>query len=225
MNKLAEKVAARWFSAKAVPMGKTEEKGKIRVHRYRDQLRVWDLTNAGKRGKKVRSLYVGTTYAFNKGKNEFGGDDQKFLDFASGLAMAAGNYDHFVAVLGDWAEEHPGQVNTSETMERGIDHLPAGSKTYKIQWTMGTTELELEATPLEFRVRSSVLMEPSERLLRRNPNAQPFRQDTGYWPAKKADAKKFYGWLATGGEGKIKRMDINDLKKLWGQLKVRYDSH
>jgi hypothetical protein len=103
--------------------------------------------------------------------------------------------------------------------------LPGGTRTIKVKWNVGTTEYNLEATPLSFSVTHSYLHTPSEEAVARNPRIKPFRQDTNYWSRKKADAKRFYAWLSGEGEGKLKRMEINDLRKLWNEMNVDFDSH
>lgn len=40
-------------SASALAVGQTVENSALRIHRYNSSIRVWDLTNAGKRGKTV----------------------------------------------------------------------------------------------------------------------------------------------------------------------------
>lgn len=211
---MALRVAARHLKARGVGVGKTEAKRNIRVHRYRDSLHIWDLTNAGKRGKKVRWMSLGTTYSYT-------GDPQKWLANMSYFALDYGDYGQFKRFIEDVMVDFPGEISMDEGQARGIDILPAETKVYKMEWSIGTTNMRLEASPLKFMVVDSYLHEPGPRA---RPDAEPFRQDTKHWPVKKTDAQKFYGWLVAN-ENKVKRMSMQDLKKLWRDIGVRYDSH
>jgi len=57
---IAERVASRYLekTARGIGLGKTWENGKVRIHRFSNSLHIWDLANAGRRGKKVRRMVV-----------------------------------------------------------------------------------------------------------------------------------------------------------------------
>lgn len=212
VQRTAERVAARYLLARGLDLGKTWENGKVRVHRYSNSFHVWDLTNAGKRGKKVNRMVV-TPDTYSRTEEE------RWLERHARrlILQAARGYagiKRYFETLDDEVE-----ANISEHQERGIDILPGDVKKIELRWKVGDDELELEATPLEFRVKSSVPLRMKE--------GQPSysRQDTNYWPAKKDDAKRFYAWLSADGESQVKRMGIMDLRKLWHDIGVRYDYH
>lgn len=207
MTEQAQRVVARYLVARGIGRGKTWENGKVRVHRYANFFKVWDLTNAGKRGKKVRVMSISPNVSY----------EAKWLETQAKFIPHHGTYDAIKRFYSDLLIDFPGEISIEERQERGIDVLPGGTRTIKAEWDIGTTILTLEATPLDFSVKSSVQFESKGK--------PTFRQDTLYWPRKKADAKRFYGWLAGEGEGKIKRMDIMTLRKLWQSIDVQYDSH
>lgn len=210
------RVAARFQKhARGLGLGDTATKGSIRVHRYSDMLKVWDLTNAGKRGKKVRVMSVGLSYSYK-------GDKQDWLERMGGHALDYGSYDRFKAFLSDLQHDFPGEIEIDENQSRGIDVLPAETREIKLKWTVGRENLDLKATPLEFLVNSSVLFAEGEGHM--PPGAKSFRQDTLYWARKKGDAARFYSWLSAN-EQQVQKMDIQDLRKLWSQIDVRYDFH
>jgi len=210
-HQLALRVAARFQKkvAKAVPLGQTLEKGLIRVHRYQDHLAIYDLTNAGKRGKKVTRMYLETSYSYK-------GDEDRWLQTMSSEALDYGSYPRFKAFVGDMQGDFPGEINMSESFEKGIYHLPAGTRTFKLDWKVNTTNYRLKATPLEFSLVDSVL---------HGDDLSSFRQDTQYTPYKSADAKRFYIWLSDGGERLIQKMNISTITDLWRKLDVGYKSH
>jgi hypothetical protein len=213
----AQRVVARFLQARGVARGKTWENGKIRVHRYANFFKVWDLANAGKRGKKVPVLAI-SPEGYRTDEEDWLERHSRHLVLKAGGGFAAIRR-HFEGLEGD------DKARIEERQERGIDVLPGGTRTIKVKWNIGTTEYNLEATPLSFSVTHSYLHTPSEEAVARNPRIKPFRQDTNYWSRKKADAKRFYAWLSGEGEGKLKRMEINDLRKLWNEMNVDFDSH
>jgi hypothetical protein len=208
---LTRRVVARFIDhiARGLDLGKTWENGKVRVHRYSNSFHVWDLTNAGKRGKKVRKMII-----LQKGYQT---NEAEWLEAQSKhLILNAGRgYDSIKRYFEDLGDE----ATIEERQERGVDVLPGGTRTIKVQWKDGDDLLDLEATPKDFHLRHSAP-------LTHHTTGEPIgRQDTLYWPAKKTDAKRFYAWLSGEGEGKLKQMSIGDLRKLWREIDVQYDFH
>lgn len=204
---LSERVASRFLIARGIGLGKTWENAKVRVHRYSNSFHVWDLANAGKRGKKVRKMIILPDTFSTAVEKEWLEQQSRHL-----VLNASRGYDSIKQYF-----ERLDDTNIVERPERGIDVLPGGTQTIKLDWGIGTTEMALEASPLDFSVRSSVKM---------GGDGKPsFRQDTNYWPAKKGDAKRFYAWLSAEGADQIKKMDIMALRKLWRDIEVRYDYH
>lgn len=212
------RVAARWLKqARGLGVGQTQTKGSVRVHRYSNSLKVWDLTNAGRRGKKVRVMTLMTTYSYK-------GDEDKWMQNMSSEALDYGSYDRFKAFVSDLMVDYPDDIRMEERQERGIDVMPADIKEIELKWEVGADKLRLTASPLEFRVVSSHWFAPGEGHLEKRPDVAGFSQDTMYYNTKKADAAKFYAWLS-GNESKVKKMTIQDLQTQWRRLGVNYDYH
>lgn len=208
---LAELVVARYLDkiARGLGLGDTWENNKVRIHRYSNSFHVWDLSNAGKRGKKVRKMII-----LPEGHRA---DEKEWMEQHSRhvILNAARGYDS----IERYFEKVEGGADINEYQERGIDILPAGTKTIELKWSVGTTNLRLTATPLDFSVVHSAP-------LTHHTTGKPIgRQDTIYSPAKKADAKRFYGWLAGEGEKMVPRMSMDDLRDVWRSLRVQYDYH
>lgn len=208
MTEQAKRVVARFLKARGIGLGKTWENDKIRIHRFRDMFHIWDLANAGKRGKKVDKISLGAWTVPNE--KEWMEQQSRHLvlnarDFSS--------IKRYIEAL------DPAGIEVHRSQERGIDVLPAGTRKIELQWSSGGTDLRLEADPLDFMVVSSALIGANDK------GQGGFRQDTGYHSEKPAGAKRFYGWLASGGEAKVKQMDITALRDLWRELKVPYRYH
>jgi hypothetical protein len=211
---VADRVASRYLekTARGLDLGKTWENGKVRVHRYSNSFHIWDLTNAGKRGKKVRKMAILPNTYSRKAEEEWLEQQSRYL-----ILNAGRGYDG----IKRYFEQLEGEVtaNISEYQERGIDVLPGDIRPIELRWKNQDTVLELEATPLEFKVKHSAP-------LTHHTTGEPIgRQDTLYWPDRKEDAKLFYAWLSGGGQDQVQRMDITGLRKLWGDIGVRYDYH
>lgn len=203
---IIERVAKRYITAAGIELGKTWENGKVRIHRFSNSFKIWDLTNAGKRGKKVRVMNL-MPNTHNQSRNEDWMKDQSRF-----ILLNASNYDSIRRFYEDVLLDFPGEILIDEYVERGIDVLPGSTRKIELKWSIDTTIMILTATPLDFQVISSVMI-------------RGVRQATSYWPVKKDDAKRFYSWLSGEGEGLVKRMDIQALRKLWRDIDVRYDSH
>jgi len=203
---LALKVAARYLQA-ALGLGRTLDHGTVRIHRYRDHLRVTDLTNAGKRGKKVRSFSLQPSYAYK-------GDDQKWLDnMATQMIRSYKDYQRMLSFVKDVQHDYPTEISIEEYEERGIDVTPAGAKLKVVG-----VDFEGTAEPKTFLLKRHVQMTHPK-------TGKPSHwQDTLYYPAGRKDAGKFYAW-AKDNLNTIKRMDMMQLRKQWDALGVNYDYH
>jgi hypothetical protein len=112
-----------------IQIGDTFENAYIRAHRYRDVLRVTDLTNAGKRGKKVRQFSVSTP-------------DQNPLIVLS-ASIKTMTYDQAIA------EAREMGTKPSEEELRGIDVHAANTKKVDIS----NNEVSIYSDPTSFIVR------------------------------------------------------------------------
>lgn len=203
-----------WKVALGIPEGKTVDQGNVRIHRYRDLYQVTDLTDAGKRGKRVRSLSVSPSYSYN-GKRE---------DWMRGMAVALEDYTEYDRIVGffrDVLVDFPGEINMHESIVRGIDVNPGGTVRYDFTTQQG---VKVSALPDEFSLKDTVFIQPARHSQAANDTARGFYQDTLYWSRSKRDAQVFYNWLGANLDD-AKRMGIHEFQDLWHQLGVRYDSH
>lgn len=206
----ARQVVARFLDkvARGVARGETWENGKVRIHRYNDSFHIWDLTNAGKRGKRVNMMVVQPA-GYRANSSDWMDQQSKYI------VLNARSYDSIKSYL---AELGADQVTVSESQERGIDILPGDVKEIKLRWKVGEELLDMKASPLEFLISSS-------RPLPGTTGGPGQRMATAYWPVKKADANLFYGWLRDN-EAKVQTMTIQDIiREVWHKLGVNFDSH
>lgn len=116
-SKTAARVLRAWRAcSSSLGRGDTYENGMLRIHRYADHFRVWDLTNAGKRGKKVDVLLVLPS-------------DQDWMINVSKELTKYTNYKDVVAFFESQSEHAKLRAET----ERGVDVTPAGFKPIRIE--------------------------------------------------------------------------------------------
>jgi len=195
-------------AASGIPLGKTWENGKVRVHRFSNSFKVWDLTNAGKRGKKVRVMHLLTTTYSMVEEADLLEHNSKYV-----VLNASGGYDS----IKRYFEDVDG-FRIEESAERGIDVRPGDIRKIEKRWKVGENELDMTATNLEFQVTSSI---PLKSKATGKVHA---RQDTSYWSSDKKSAAIFYAWLMEN-ETSVTKMDIHALRDLWSKLRVKYDYH
>lgn len=178
-----------------LPVGKTYESDekKLRMHRYTGSLQITDLTNAGKRGKRVRQTSVYDLDAFR--------DAQVIEDWDRMIdnLPKAPSYDAVIKIIRGHVVSlemfNPtSYVPKMEERElRGVDVAPASFAPMKIE----TPEFELEAGYDSFSVMD--------------------KRDTNNLPAcipssrgGKGAVKQFFRWV-TDNESRITRMTYNEL--------------
>jgi len=209
---------ARRFIARGLPMGQTYQNPKVRLHRFRDHFRVWDLTNAGKRGKKVGDLYIFPKFRSSDERDSWL-EEQSFQLLK--LTRSGNPYKAIKEYVDGLAKKVDG-LEVKETLARGVDVEPYG-QVYDFKATQedGKSEIWVTSSPTDFRVTSHTWM------TRPNDPTKGFYHDTSYYPNKKTDAASFYAWINEGSNAgkamKFKSMD--DFRALWKQLGVNYDSN
>jgi len=185
----------------------------LKIHRYAESLKVIDLTNAGKRGKKVQEMHV-TVGTFNRDKvNEV---LKAFTIDILPLTFAQAKRHLEEVVAGQKAAGDLDGVRASYFTHRGIDVEPPETRIEVESSFEGGNSVRVEAGPHDFHVRSSYVFQPEGKA--------PFAQDTSYWSAKKADGAKFFAW-AKKNLSKLDGMRMGDLIDVWRRLGVHYDSH
>jgi hypothetical protein len=184
--------------------GKTMENDSLRFHVYRGSVRVWDLTNAGKRGKKVEGFALYDTDM--TGSSDYGVAMAKHieqytfrlrqLDFKKALTQAR-------ALVRVGREYDLNSPKIHDFQEKGVDVAPAGFGPFK----KGTPEFEVEATWTEYNVRD-----------RSDKYNEPACYNTG-----KRDVKRFYRWV-TDSWGRLKNLTYNELTSLMSKEGFKFRS-
>ncbi len=178
-------------------IGKTLETGKWRVHRYNDSLTITDLTNAGKRGKKVTniSLQLSSQVAGRWSISE-ATQDEILLH-----AKRDATLDRMLQAIKElkevgfdsWVEE-----------KRGVDVMPAGFSPIEVNGDKVYVQVGLK----DFTVRDK----------------QDQNNDPTCIPAMKGGLKAipmFYRWVQDN-ESKIKSMTFSEVLKQMDTLDVPY---
>jgi len=203
-------------SGAPIKMGETWEKGTLRIHRYRDVLKIWDLTNAGKRGKKVELTMVSLTHAYPH-------DEQAGIDGLVRLLTGYRNYGQAIGALRDLMADYPKSYDASTSQIRGIDVRPSHLKKIRIKTKPNADGdfMEIDSNGLDWSIISTRMHE--------GPKGNRFAQDTTYSPAGgKRDLRQgaliFHGWLSEN-ESKVARMGIQDLLVILRKLGVKFDSY
>ena len=186
--------------------------GGLRIHHYRGSIRVTDMTNAGRRGKKVREMSL-----VARGHDD-AASEEKFIRLI----------DEILHMDYDAAKEHILgssiiSLDIHERLLRGVDvEQPATKINLEKKHDDGTI-VTISASPHDFHVRSSALIYAPGKV------AHGHRQDTSYWPSgsearKKTSAGVFYEWLKRNLH-EASNMTILELTRVWDSLGVGYSSH
>ena len=195
-------VATSTVSAVAtrLAVGCTFENGTLRTHRYRDLFVVWDLTNAGKRGKKVAQLtlspaYVGTAAQRDSILDQMGLWLEQQQSYAVALAALT-----FAATSTELLDLHTNEV-------RGVDVAPPAFKTITIE----TPILKLEASYKNFSIHCLIDKH-------NHPGAAP--------RAKKASKaiSQFYAWVSAN-QSHIETLSFRDVLSAMDELGIDYHSY
>lgn len=168
--------------------GFENERSMLRIHRYMDSIRVTDLTNAGKRGKKVDEFAVyDLDYATDKGA----------VDRLAAQLAKSGGYRLALSLAQSWVEyyddhkifPHP-KINQIQL--RGVDVTPAGFKPIKIE----TPHVSIEADYKDWHVYDKY-----------DRNNEPACAANG-----NKSVKQFYRWVQDN-QSRLKSMPFRDIVK------------
>ncbi len=212
-KQLVERVAHRYL--RALGMGQGTFTKNLKIHHFRGSLEVTDMTNAGKRGKKVRIMSViPTSHNDEESSEEL---LQPLID-----RMVHMTYDqvksHLAEILAETKDLPTPPFNVHEHEVRGIDVEPMGTTINLSKTFPDGSIVEITASPHDFRVKSSTPINAPDK------PAHGLHQDTSYWSRGKQSGIIFYGWLKDN-MSKASNMTIIDLMTLWHQLGVKFDSH
>lgn len=181
--------------------GKTMENGQIRWHTYRSGVRVWDLADAGKRGKKVQGFALYDIDYISDDEIQTKADQFAFrlrtLDFSKAKQFAAA-----LVKEAQGKGEYSPKIHDFE--EKAVDVAPAGFKPFE----KATPEFEITSTWTEYSVR--------DRSDRYN---LPACYNTG-----KRDVKRFFRWI-TDNWGRIKNLTYRELTDKMSQEGFKFRSY
>lgn len=128
----------------SIEVGATVEIGMLRVHRYADCLVLWDITNAGKRGKRVPRVTVSP--AFSRGL--VGSAGQALLERVCKMLGSYESFELAVTTLKSLNQETE-CLSFEYREERGVDVRPSGRpvieiRTQKIRLTVDFRNFSVE---------------------------------------------------------------------------------
>lgn len=201
MKALMEKIHRRYL-IEGLDIGKTVENDAIRAHRYSSAIRVTELLNAGKRGKKVDEFALYDLDRIQDPKMS------KLIDQFAAMIPRTKNYKKLLAVAEGLMKtaKDTGQINPKieKNVLRGVDVAPGGFKKVEIN----TPNLYGRAESDSFSVRD-----------KKDTNNDP----TIMTPKKGKDTavKKFYKWISEN-ESKWKSMSFEELRRALKKAGIEY---
>lgn len=201
MTKLVDRVASRYLNASTIPVGKTVVQGNLRIHRYNPSIKVTDLTNAGKKGKKVTQVTFFYEFGDPEDLDQIATDLTRYTDISQ-VQRYADDLDQ------------DSSIKVEVESLRGIDVEPVG-QVFKLRTK---SDLDIRVSPLDFHVTHHAPITDDKGKVR-------FYDDTSYWPSSKKDAKIFYSWVSEGNQFKLNQLDIKELRALWDKLGVNIEFH
>jgi len=201
--RLIEKVASRSVHA-FVSTGDTKEQGSIRIHRYRDSFMIWDLINAGKRGKKVSTLYVEP-----KSATSYSADNGPMMEELAWAFEGIKTFQGIQELLAkDFMALYPEiALTVSNGTERGIDVMPGGFSPIRILGNL----VEVEVGYKTFIIRDL-----------KDKNNLPTCIPTSKGGTK--DIPVFYRWVKDN-EAKVKGMSFYEVLKAMESLGLKYHQY
>lgn len=183
--------------------GYEDERSNLRFHRYMTSIQVTDLTNAGKRGKKVDEF---TVYDLDYA------EDKAAVDRLAAQLVKARNYSEAKSLAEAWTEYYTDiGAGAKPKMEyrklRGVDVTPAGFKPIKIHGK----GVSIEADYNTFTVKDT---------------ADKSNESTCIPAIRggKKDIKVFYRWVKDN-EVRLKTMAYRDVVKGMMQQGIKFHQY
>jgi len=200
MNDIAKDVLKVAKDFVALSVGETFENDAFRASRGAISIRIWDLTNAGKRGKKVDSI---TIYDLDYADKVEDWSPKKSFDQLTRLKSYREAKSWAFSLL-EYLEGEGALVNIEQTQSRGVDVEPPGFKPIKIK----TPSLYIDADYNNFTVR----------------NLDDDYNEPTCIPAingGKKDVKLFYRWVSDN-ESKIRGMNFSNVTEAMRKNGIKY---
>lgn len=107
-------------AATALEIGETRDSGTLRIHRFRCNVVIWDIANAGKRGKKVRKA------SFSLAKAASYQEESEWTGRISFALAQYASFDCALAYISDLIVSFPDEIHVFQTELRGIDVPTSG---------------------------------------------------------------------------------------------------
>jgi len=181
-------------------MGKTLENKSLRFQVYRSVVKVWDLENAGKRGKKVEHFSI---YDI-----DFIRDDILRANIFKWIKnLDKMTYDKALSYIRQVIKNSGSDVGFEKHMDRGVDIAPAGFGPFRLE----TPEVSIRADWNSFAVND-----------KSDQNNLP-----ACIPAMKGgrkDVKVFYRWVQDNARW-LKRMTYHQILQAMQKNSINYHSY
>jgi len=201
MDNLTARVVNAYHRKLALDVGRTWDNENWRVHRYADSIKVTDLTNAGKRGKKVQILSVVAKRYRGEG---MAGMESLAMEFIMHAKRGA-SYARMKQVAEEATEA--GIADLYEESDRGVDVAPGNFGPISIHGK----HVYVEVGWKDFSVRDKV-----------DQNNLPT-----CIPAIKGGLKAipvFYRWVDEN-RAAIENMTFREVTKAMGDLGIQYHEY
>jgi len=175
----------------------------IRVERYADHMRVWDLTNAGKRGKRVDKFSIGPIYQSDT-------KDFSFREKHLVLIAKQNTYKRALEIakfMVQKLQKMGDNIKIHQSTERGVNVDPPD----KGPITVKTAKVSISATPRHFSVTDKT-----------DPHNLPTMIPS--LRRRVTSAKMFYKMAQELGN-KLKSMSYLDIGKEMNRRKIDYHGY
>ena len=194
-------VASTMKQALALNVGQTieNEKTMLRFHRGSDSVRVTDMTNAGKRGKRVEEFAL---YGLDRRDPEF----LKGLEKVIGSMVRAKNYKDALSKVRKYVEDFKGVGGPEyeEGLQKGVEVTPAGFKPIKVDGKY----VSIEASYRDFVIRDK---------------EDKYNEPTCIARGKRS-VKLFYRWVQDN-LSKLPNMKFGQVTNALGKAGIDYHSY
>jgi hypothetical protein len=209
-------------SREALGVGKTVETKHLRIHRYMGSLRIWDLTNAGRRGKRVDIMAVYD------------------LDYLKGNDLASAKFERWLGqVLKDMT--YPEMKRTlltllqgferasvypmpkfEERQEKGVRVDPPETVAKRLKFTILDTPervIHLEAKPSEVRIRETV-----HRVNDRGERQFYIHDTLLHNTRNRSETKALYNWVLENERVLKQQKTLADIRRILNDVGVPYNT-
>lgn len=214
IERLIENLRQELDKGAPIPVAKGHENGAIRVHRFKYGIKVWDLTNAGRRGKMVDHFYFPTerwgifevlanaytSSLKNSNYQQALANANKIRDLMDGFSDTIRTY---------MTPELRRQVGSfsipeiSEYQEKGVRIDPPGKDTIEVRGRGMSGRIEYQ---------DFFFKDLTDR--HNEPAIMPRKR-------KRSATKKLYNW-AVKNQDKLSRMTFNEVTSLLENMKIDY---